>query len=193
MQMPLVFKFLCYTEAAARMESAGISRLRQIPVSNGYRRVSIRYHTRLHYPMDTGTSPMDTGVERELVTHCQDALKESFHHDSANPLIVVEAEAISSRSSSIEIKISKPTLEASFLVPTESGRGGFKSLLEHDSKAQPPLCILWYLFTQLAIRMEAGRCKCLWFQSSFVESFVVVQIEITWLLTDLMLLFTSNL
>jgi hypothetical protein len=58
--------------------------------------------------------------------------------------------------------------EASLLVPAELGRGGFESLLEHDSKAQPPLCILWYPFTQLAMRMEAGRCKCLWFQSFFL-------------------------
>jgi hypothetical protein len=34
--------------------------------------------------------------------------------------------------------------EASLLVPTELGRGGFESLLEHDSKAQLPLCIIWY-------------------------------------------------
>jgi hypothetical protein len=34
--------------------------------------------------------------------------------------------------------------EASLLVPTELGRGGFESLLEHDFKAQLPLCILWY-------------------------------------------------
>jgi hypothetical protein len=48
----------------------------------------------------------------------------------------------------------------------ELGRGGFESLLEHNSKAQLPLCILWYPFTQLDMRMEAGQCKCLWFQSS---------------------------
>ena len=34
--------------------------------------------------------------------------------------------------------------KASLLVPTELGRGGFESLLEYDSKAQPPVCILWY-------------------------------------------------
>jgi hypothetical protein len=32
--------------------------------------------------------------------------------------------------------------EASLLVPTESGRGGFESLLEHDSKAQLPFVYL---------------------------------------------------
>ncbi len=32
--------------------------------------------------------------------------------------------------------------KASLLVPTESGRGGFKSLLEHDSKARPPFVYL---------------------------------------------------
>jgi hypothetical protein len=31
--------------------------------------------------------------------------------------------------------------EASLLVPTEPGRRGFESLLEHDSKTQLPLCI----------------------------------------------------
>jgi len=31
--------------------------------------------------------------------------------------------------------------EASLLVPTESGRRDFESLLEHDSKTQLPLCI----------------------------------------------------
>ncbi len=31
--------------------------------------------------------------------------------------------------------------EASLLVPTESGRRGFESLLEHDSKTQLPLCV----------------------------------------------------
>ncbi len=34
------------------------------------------------------------------------------------------------------IKIPKPTLEASLLMPTESARGVFESLLEHDSKSQ---------------------------------------------------------
>jgi hypothetical protein len=32
--------------------------------------------------------------------------------------------------------------EASLLVPMELGRGGFESLLEHDSKAQPPFVYL---------------------------------------------------
>jgi hypothetical protein len=36
MQMPQVLKFLCYLEAAARMELVGISCLCQIPYSNGY-------------------------------------------------------------------------------------------------------------------------------------------------------------
>jgi hypothetical protein len=43
MQMPLVSKFLCYLEAAARMELAGISSLHQIPFSNGCQRVSNGY------------------------------------------------------------------------------------------------------------------------------------------------------
>ncbi len=34
--------------------------------------------------------------------------------------------------------------EASLLVLAELGTWGFESLLEHDSKAQPPLWILWY-------------------------------------------------
>jgi hypothetical protein len=167
MQMPLVSKFLCYLEAAARMELGWISHPRQILVSNGYWRVSNGYRARLQYPMDTGTSSMDTSAERELTTHCKDPLEGSFCHNFADPLVIVEAKAIRSRSNFIEIKIPKPTLKHLFLVPMESGRGGFESLLEHDSKAQPPLCILWYPFTQLATRMEAGRCKCLWFQSSF--------------------------
>ena len=101
-------------EAAARMELAGISRPCQIPVSNGYRRVSNGYRARLQYQMDTGVSPMDTGVERELATHCQDPLEGSFCHDSANPLVVVKAEATRSRSNYIEIKIPKPTLKHLF-------------------------------------------------------------------------------
>jgi hypothetical protein len=50
---------------------------------------------------------MDTSVERELATHCQDPLEGSFCHNSANPL-VVEAEAICSRSNYIEIKNATP-------------------------------------------------------------------------------------
>ena len=96
------------------MELAGISRPRQIPVSNGYRRVSNGYCTRLQYPMDTGVSPMGTGMERELATHCQDTSEESFCHNSANPLVVVKAEAIHSLSNYIEIKIPKPTLKHLF-------------------------------------------------------------------------------
>jgi hypothetical protein len=82
MQMPLVSKFLCYFEAAIRMELAGISRPRQIPVSNGYRHVSNRYRARFQYPLDTGASPMDTGVERELSMNCKDPLEGSFCHNS---------------------------------------------------------------------------------------------------------------
>jgi hypothetical protein len=92
------------------MELAGISRPRQIPVSNGYRRFSNGYRARLQYPMDTGVSPMDTGAERELATHCQDPLKGSFCRNSANPL-VVKAEAIRSRSNYIEIKIATMQLQ----------------------------------------------------------------------------------
>ncbi len=136
--MPLVSKFLCYLEAAARMELAGIFCLRQIPVSNGYRHVSNGYCTRLQYPMDTGMFPMDTSAEKELATHCQDPLEGSFCHNSTNSLAVIEVKAIRSRINFIEIKIPKFTQEASFLVPAESGRGGFKSLLEHDSKPNPP-------------------------------------------------------
>ncbi len=78
--MPLISKFLCYLEAAARMELAGISRLHQIPVSNGYRCVSNGYRASLHlqYPMDTGMSPIDTSTERELLTHCEDPLRDPF-------------------------------------------------------------------------------------------------------------------
>jgi hypothetical protein len=111
MQMPLVSKFLCYLEAAARMELAGISRPHQIPVSNGYWRVSNGYHARLQYPMDIGVSPMDTGMERELATHCQDPLEGSFCHNSANLLIIVKAKSIRNCSNYIEIKIPKPTLK----------------------------------------------------------------------------------
>jgi hypothetical protein len=114
MQMPLVSKFLCYLEAAERMEQARISCSRQIPVSNGYRRISNGYRARLQYPMDTGVPPMDTGVERELAMHCQDPLEGSFCHNSANPLVVVKAKAIRSRSNYIEIKIPKPTLKDLF-------------------------------------------------------------------------------
>ena len=60
--------------------------------------------------------------------------------------------------------------EASLLVPTESGRGGFESLLEHDSKAQPPVCTHWVSLHIAATRprTEAGRSNGLWFQSFFV-------------------------
>jgi hypothetical protein len=33
--------------------------------------------------------------------------------------------------------------EASHLVPRDLGRGGFETLSEHDSKAQPSLCTHW--------------------------------------------------
>jgi hypothetical protein len=79
MQMPLISKFLCYLEAAARIELTGISRPRQIPSSNGYRRVSNGYPS----PNDAGASPIDTGAERELLTNCQDPLDGSFCHISA--------------------------------------------------------------------------------------------------------------
>jgi hypothetical protein len=46
----------------------------------------------------------DTGVERELSTHCQDPLEGSLCHNSADPLVIVKAEAIRSRSNFIEIK-----------------------------------------------------------------------------------------
>jgi hypothetical protein len=128
MQMPLVSNFLCYLEAAARMELAGISRLRQIPVSNGYRRVSNGYRARLQYPMDTSVSLMDTGVERELATHCQDPLEGSFCHNSANPLVVVKAEAIRSRSNYIEIKIPNPTLKHLFGA-NGVGQRGFRIII----------------------------------------------------------------
>ncbi len=96
------------------MELAEISRPRQIPVSNGYWHVSNRYRARLQYPMDTGASPIYTGAERELVTHCQDPLEGSFCHNSANPLFVIKAKAICSRSNYIEIKNSTMTFQASW-------------------------------------------------------------------------------
>ncbi len=114
MQMSLVSKFLCYLEAAARMELAGIYRPCQILVSNGYWCTSNGYRARLQYPMDTGVSPMDTGAERELATHCQDPLEGSFCHNSANPLVVLKAEAIRSRRNYIEMKIPNPTLKHLF-------------------------------------------------------------------------------
>ncbi len=83
MQMPLVSKLLCYLQAAARMELAGISRPHQILVYNGYRHVSNGYCAKLWYPMATGASPMDTGAERELLTNSQDPLERSFCHNSA--------------------------------------------------------------------------------------------------------------
>jgi hypothetical protein len=89
------------------MELAGISHPRQILVSNVYWHVTNGYRARLQYPMDTGVSPMDTGMERELATHCQDPLEGSFCHNSANPL-VVEAKSIRSRSNYIEIKNATP-------------------------------------------------------------------------------------
>jgi hypothetical protein len=90
------------------MELARTYRPCQIPVSNGYQCISNRYHARFQYPMYTGVSPMDTGVERELATHCQDPLEGSFCHNSANPLVVVKAKAIHSRSNYIEIKSPNP-------------------------------------------------------------------------------------
>ena len=93
-------------EAAARIELAGISRPRQILVSNGYWHVSNGYRARLQYPMamDTGVSPMDTSTERELAMHCQDPLEGSFCHNSANLLVVLKAKAIHSRSNFIVVK-----------------------------------------------------------------------------------------
>ena len=54
-------------------------------------------------------------------------------------------------------------------MPTESGRRDFESLLELDSKAQPPVCIHRVLIHIAATRprTEAGRSDGLWFQSFF--------------------------
>ncbi len=41
------------------------------------------------------------------------------------------------------------------MVPTELGSGGFESLLEHDSKAQPPSCIC--LVLHIASQADKGR------------------------------------
>jgi hypothetical protein len=76
--MLVIFDTIFYFEAAASMELVEISHPCQITVSNGYQRVSIGYRARLQYPMDTGVSPMGTGAERELATHCQDPLEGSF-------------------------------------------------------------------------------------------------------------------
>jgi hypothetical protein len=57
---------------------------------------------------------MDTGTERELATHCLDPLEGSFCHNSANPLVVLKAEAIHSRSNYIEIKNSTMTFHTSW-------------------------------------------------------------------------------
>ena len=121
MQMPLlVSKFLCYLEAAARMELARISRPCQNPFSNGCQR---------------GEGALDEspgsfgGILLLFPPH---------------PLVAVKAEA--TRLVAFHGNTNPQTHpEASLLVLAELGRGGLISLLEHDSKAQPPpLCILWY-------------------------------------------------
>ena len=59
-------------------------------------------------------------------------------HPLASPCLASPRLAL--RPSFSSVKNSQTHPEASLLVPMESGRGGFESLLEHDSKAQPPLC-----------------------------------------------------
>ena len=54
------------------------------------------------------------------------------------PLVIVEAKAIRLVAFHRN-KNPQNHPEASLLVPTELGRGGLESLLEHDSKAQLPL------------------------------------------------------
>ncbi len=57
-----------------------------------------------------------------------------------HPLVIVKAKAIHLLAFFIEIKILKPTLKHLFWCQRSRAEGGFESLLEHDSKAQPPLC-----------------------------------------------------
>jgi hypothetical protein len=57
---------------------------------------------------------------------------------------------------------------ASLLVPIESGRGGFKSLLEHESKAQSLLCIHWQL-SNIASYKNGGRTMQMPLVSKFLS------------------------
>ncbi len=165
--MPLVSKILFYLEAAARMELAKISRPRQILVSNGYRRISNRYRARLQYPMSTNASTMDTGMERELPTHCQDPLEGSFLSKLRQSSRCRQSQGHLQSSNFIETNPQTHPETPFFWCQRSQAEGVLNHYQNMIPKAQPPLCILWYPFTQLATRMEAGRCKCIWFQSSF--------------------------
>ena len=119
MRMPLVSKFLCYLEAVARRELAGNPartpfRLSKIPMGVSAERESNE---------SFWTSPEQLSQLSSFLPHPRSSSKPSAavaFHRNKNP---------------------KTHPEASLLVLTESDKGGFESLLEHDSKTQLPLCI----------------------------------------------------
>jgi hypothetical protein len=119
MQMPLVSKFLCYLEAVARRELAGN------PARTPFRLSKI---------------PMGVSAERESSESFWTSPEQLSQLSSFPPHPCL----LSKPSAAVDFHRNKNPQthpEASLLVPTESGRKGFESLLEHDSKTQPPLCI----------------------------------------------------
>ena len=156
--MPLVSKFLCYLEAAARRKLAGISLLCQNSSPHQFLTPRTFLGMQIGVKRREGAKQIDQILFEGIRCHFCRALLSLL---KPKPSVLVAFH-----------RNKKPQThpEASLLVPTELGRGVFESLLEHDSKAQLPLCLVnpLGLFTQLATRMEAGQCKCLWFQSSFV-------------------------
>ena len=120
MRMPLVIKFLCYLEAATRMELAGISRPHQNLITN-----------------------VDTDMEREPTRNYLDPLEGSDCHcfHFRHTIVVIEVIRLAAF---LEIKIPKPTQKHLFRCRRSQAGGVSNHYMLHDSKAQPSLCILWY-------------------------------------------------
>jgi hypothetical protein len=131
MQMPLVSKFLCYLEAAARRELAGN------PETDSCFRGSL--------PPTPYSFLQWVSARRGSLTNCSDPIGWYPLLISAASLVVVEAKAI--HVAFCRNKNPQTHSGASLLVPMESGRGGFESLLEHDSKAQLPFVYPLGLYT----------------------------------------------
>ena len=137
MQMPLVSKFLCYLEAAARRELGGLT---PAPCMDPTRR------------------------ERERSESCLEA-QTTFTNCHCRHTLVIKAICLLV---AVEIKIPKPTLKHLFWCQ-QSQAVGVSNHYQNMIPKPNCLCVSTRsLYTQLATRtrMEAGQCKCLWFQSS---------------------------
>ncbi len=86
---------------------------------------------------------MDTCAERELLGNCLDPLEGFFCHFCC--ILLSLSKPKPSTAVSFHRNKNPQTHPGSISFGANRVRQrGFKSLLEHDSKAQPPLCILWY-------------------------------------------------